>query len=117
MALRLDIEVERRGTCKVVVQVLDSGGVNPRTDLTGWTGALQVRADREPGAELLADGDVTIDTATGVVTGVIASDDTDPVSSWAAGEYDMYIEDPSQTPPERLYLVWGTARFKERVTT
>lgn len=116
MSVRLDIEVERLGTCKVVVAVLDSGGVNPRTDLSGWTGALEVRSDRIPGAELLAAGDVTIDVATGIVTGIIPSDETDPTDAWAAGEYDMYIEDPSQAPPERIYLVWGTARFRERVT-
>lgn len=116
MSARLDIEVERSGTCQVVVQVLDSGGVNPRTDLNGWTGALQVRADRSPDAALLADGDVTIDVATGIVTGVIDRLETDPAIPWAAGEYDMYIEDPGQSPPERLYLVWGTARFRERVT-
>jgi hypothetical protein len=116
MAVRLDIEVERRGTCRVVVQVLDSGGVDPRTDLSGWTGALQVRTDRTPDATLLATGVVTIDTATGVVTGVLPSTQTDPAESWAAGEYDMYIENPAQNPPERLFLVWGRALFRERVT-
>ncbi len=116
MAVRLDIEVERSGTCRVVVQVLDSGGVNPRTDLSGWTGALEVRGDRTPTAQLLATGAVTIDVGTGVVTGVISSAETDPATAWAAGEYDMYIEDPGQSPPERLYLVYGVARFRERVT-
>jgi hypothetical protein len=116
MGVRLDIEVERSGTCRVVVQVLDSGGVNPRTDLNGWTGAFQVRSDRSPDAELLASGTVTIDAATGIVTGVLPTTETDPPIPWAAGEHDMYIEDPSQTPPERIWLTWGTARFKERVT-
>lgn len=116
MSARLDIEVERLGTCKVVVQVLDTDGVTPRTDLNGWTGALQVRSERDPDAALLAEGDVTIDVATGIVTGVIPQTQTDPATGWSAGAYDMYIENPATSPPERLWLTWGAARFKERVT-
>jgi hypothetical protein len=116
MSVRLDIEVERSGTCRVVVQVLDSGGVNPRTDLSGWTGAFQVRTDRAPDADILANGTVSIDTATGIVTGLLSSTETDPVLSWAAGEYDIYIQNPATNPPDRIWLVWGAAKFKERVT-
>lgn len=112
--IRLDLVVERNAGGKVAVRALDSGGVNPRTDLTGWTGLMQVRAEQDSGAELLATGVVTIDTGTAIVTGRITADST-LAMDWETGYYDLFIIDGSD-PTDRECLAWGEATFARRVS-
>lgn len=112
VAVLQDIEVERGGTFELAVAVLDSGGVDPRTDLAGWTGAMQIRERRDPDSTLLATATVTIDTATGVVTATIAASLTETMA-WRSGEYDLKITNGTQV----LWLAKGTARFEQRSTT
>lgn len=112
VAVHQDIVVERGGTFELAVLVLDSDGVDPRTDLAGWTGAMQIRAERDPTSTLLATATVAIDTATAVVTATIADDLTE-VMAWRSGEYDLKITNGTQT----LWLAKGTARFEQRSTT
>jgi hypothetical protein len=113
--VRLDIEVEQNGTFELAVQVLDSGGVDPRTDLAGWGGVLQIRADRDPLATLYASAVVSVDSATAIATATIDADDT-AVMTWRSGEYDFYITD-NGSPAQRIFLCWGSAKFVKRVST
>lgn len=111
VAVRQDLMAEQNGTLSLAVQVLDSGGVNARTDLTGWTGAMQIRETRDAASALLAEATVTIDVATGTVTAVV--DAAELVAEWRSGEYDLVIVKGTEREP----LAWGTVRFRRTVTT
>lgn len=79
-------------------------------DLTGWTGAMQIRDT--PGGTVLAEADVEIDTATGVVTATIAAADTD-TATWRSGVYDLVIDDGAGSLDA---LAEGVARLRPSVT-
>jgi hypothetical protein len=79
-------------------------------DLTGWTGAMQVRATADD-ATILAEADVTIETATGVVTATIPDADT-AAMTWRAGVYDLIITDGTETD----CLAEGDARLRRSIT-
>lgn len=79
-------------------------------DLTGWTGAMQVRATVDAD-DILAEADVDIDEGTGTVTATI--DDTVTAGyTWRAGVYDLVITDGVDTDR----LASGTARCRRGVT-
>jgi hypothetical protein len=111
VAVRQDLQAEQNGTLRFEVQVLDSEGVNPRTDLTGWTGVMQIRASRDIASAVIAQASVTIDTATGVVSAVV--DAASLVTEWRSGEYDLVIVNGTTREP----LAWGTVRFRKTVTS
>jgi len=80
-------------------------------DLTGWTGAMQIRASAE--AEVvLAEADVTIDVATATVTATIPDEDT-ATMTWRSGVYDLIITNGIDVDPP---LVEGAARLRRGVT-
>jgi hypothetical protein len=109
VAVRQDLQAEQNGTLRFEVQVLDSGGVDPRTDLIGWTGVMQIREGRDQDAALIAEATVSIDIASGIVTAVV--DAADLVTEWRAGEYDLVIVNGVDREP----LAWGTVRFRKTV--
>lgn len=112
--INVDFTVARNAGGRIIVQLLDSGGVNPRTDLAGWTGHMQVRAERSPDATLLCEADVEIDTATGTVTGRILPADTE-AADWVTGEYDLLIVNGADDT-DREPLAYGTVSLRESTT-
>lgn len=113
-AVKQDVTIEQGGTFTLSVQVLDSGGVNPRTDLTGWSGEIVIRADRNPTSVELASGAVTVDVATGVATAIIPASTTftlDGANFAGGAQYDMAIDDGG-SPAEVIPLAWGTVFFR-----
>ncbi len=87
----------------------DSGQLVVR-DLTGWTGAMQVRAT--PDSEtVLAEADVSIDVDTGIVTALI-DDAITAEYTWRSGVYDLIITDGVDTDS----LAVGAARCVRGVT-
>lgn len=109
VAVEHDIEVEQGATFEFAVECLEEDGQTPRT-FSGYTGALQIRAERAPDATLLATATVTV--ATGLVTATIA-DDLTAAMDWRAGVYDLKITNGSLS--ERIAR--GNARFTSQVTT
>lgn len=110
-AVEQDIVVEQARTFELSVQVLDPDGVNPRTDLAGYTGAMQVRTARSTTADLLAEADVTIDALTGIVTATI--DHTTTASyTWRSGVYDLYITNGTRVEP----LTYGDVKLRYATT-
>src|SRR5690349_9347393 len=113
-AVKQDVTIEQGGTFTLSVQVLDSGGVNPRTDLTGWSGEIVIRTDRDPLSTLLATGPVVVDVATGVATATIPAATTytlDDTHFAGGAQYDMAIDDGGN-PAEVIPLAWGTVYFR-----
>jgi hypothetical protein len=89
---------------------LDDDQGEPR-DLTGFTGAMQIRASKDdPTSTLLASGTVTIDADDGTATVTIG--DTSAMT-WIAGYYDVVITD-GDGPPERI--LEGRATLRQGVT-
>lgn len=79
-------------------------------DLAGWTGAMQIRLT--PGsAEVLAEAEVDVDAATGIVTATI-DDQVTAGYTWQAGVYDLIITDGIGTDP----LYYGNARLRRGTT-
>lgn len=109
-AVYQEILVEQGGTFTLIIDVLDSGGVDNRTDLAGWAGGFVIRADRDPASVLLATGTVTVDSAAGTATAVL-SDAVTSAAEWSGkAQYDIWIHDASGTEVEPL--AWGPARFR-----
>jgi hypothetical protein len=112
-AIRHNIELYRGGTFTLlvacVVQTAEGGPVEVR-DLTGWTGAMQVRSTVD-GDIVLAEADVEVDVATGVVTAIIEAADTEAMT-WRSGVYDLVITDGIDIEP----LAEGDARLRRLVT-
>jgi hypothetical protein len=79
-------------------------------DLTGWTGAMQVRAT-EDDATVLAEAAVEVDVVNSIVTAVIDADTT-ALYVWRSGVYDLIITDGDEVDP----LVTGVARCTRGVT-
>jgi hypothetical protein len=79
-------------------------------DLTGWTGAMQIRPSATSDT-ILAEAAVTIDVASGTVTATIDDVDTADMT-WRSGVYDLIITDGTETDP----LAAGVARLVRGVT-
>lgn len=105
------ITVEQAATFEIRVQVYESDGETPRSDLAGWTGAMQIRPSADS-ADVLAEADVTINPSTGVVTAAIPASETAGYD-WVSGLYDLIIDDGAGRV-ERI--LQGTARLSRAVT-
>lgn len=101
-----NVEIGQGGSMTVVVEVLEADGT--ASDLTGFTGEMQIRTGYDSDI-VLATGDVEIDD--NMVTGFVAADDLD-AEPWSAAFYDMRIVDGDDVE----YLVRGTVRRFQTVT-
>ena len=112
-AIRHDITIRTRSTFTLSVVCFEQ---DPDTeqlvvrDLTGWTGAMQVRLTADADT-VLAEADVDIDVDTGTVTATIDDDVTEEYT-WRSGVYDLVIRDGLDTEP----LAEGVARCVRGVT-
>lgn len=79
-------------------------------DLTGWTGAMQIRLTADSDT-ILGEADVDIDVDTGIVTATF-DDDVTAGYTWRSGVYDLVIADGIDTDP----LMAGVARCVRGVT-
>jgi hypothetical protein len=112
-ALRYDIALsaDRTFVLRVACKEQDSDTLELEIrDLTGWTGAMQVRDI--PGGAVLAEADVEVDAATGMVTATIAAADTAD-ATWRSGSYDLIIIDGTGFIDP---LVEGVARLRPSIT-
>lgn len=107
-AIEYDLDGDRGGTIRVSVAVTESDGTV--ADLTGYTGEMQARstADSE---DVLAEGTVTVEEDTGLVTGEFAPEETAD-ADWHMAVYDLRITDGSAVE----YLVRGRLRLRPTVT-
>lgn len=109
MTTKYDIVLPHTGTKKLVVNVI--GGP---TDLTGYTGRMQVR-------EYKADTDVLVDVlASNIVVNpltdqvvVTIPDELLAAYTVAQGVYDLYIIGPGG---DRWRVIEGVVRFSQSVT-
>lgn len=79
-------------------------------NLSGWSGAMQVRATGTAAA-VLVEASVSIDVPTGVVTATIDPADTLDVT-WRSGVYDLVITDGAAIEP----IAEGAVRLRQTVT-
>lgn len=113
-AIQRDITLSNGRTFTLTVECVTE---DPEThqlevrDLTGWTGAMQIRATADDTA-VLATATVTINATTGVVTATI-TDDATTTMTWRSGVYDLIITGGSS---ETETLAKGVARFERSVT-
>lgn len=112
-AIEHNITIRTRSTFTLAVACQeidpDTGQLVVR-DLTGWTGAMQVRLTADADATL-AEADVEIDVDTGTVTATIDDDVTEGYT-WRSGVYDLVIADGVDTET----LATGVARCVRGVT-
>lgn len=114
-AIQTDIEIFAGRTYVLPVQCSTE---DPDThelavrDLTGYTGAMQIRATADA-TTVLADAVVVIDTVTGVVTATVEAAET-ASATWRSGVYDLIIMDADDEPIDTL--VTGAARLRRSVT-
>jgi hypothetical protein len=101
-----NIEADQNADIVLTVAVQDDDGT--AADLTGFTGAMQVKASYVD-IDLLAEATVAVDPDNGLVTATVAAADT---LDWTAGYYDLQITDG--THPE--YIARGTIRLRPTVT-
>jgi hypothetical protein len=106
-----NVEIGLGGSITVVVEVLEADGTV--SDLTGFTGEMQVRTSYDS-TVVLATGDVTIGTGDdeGIVTGFVSADDLSLDLTWSAAYYDIRIVDDDDIE----YIVKGTVRRFQTVT-
>ena len=104
-----NLEADQGGTVELPVAVTESDGT--ASDLTGYTGEMQVWSSYASDATLLATAAVDIDEDAGVVTGTIDGADT-LTATWRSGVYDLVIT--NGTTPE--YLARGVIRLRPTVT-
>lgn len=110
-AVRQDVEVVQNATFRFVVNLHDEDD-QPRTDLAGYTGAMQIRAEQDNTSTLIVAATVTIDTGDAQATATIANTVTAGLD-FVAGWYDLHITHASAgTEP----IAWGRARFRRTVT-
>lgn len=113
VAVEHNIIVEQGATLTLAVACFeedpDTGQLAVR-DLTGWTGAMQIRLTADSDT-VLGEADVDVDAVTGVVTATI-DDDVTAEYTWRAGVYDLIITDGIGTDR----LAEGTARCRRGVT-
>ena len=107
----LPIVVEQGATWEVRCQIYESDGATPRSDLAGWSGAMQIRPSADSDT-VLGEADVTINGSTGVVTATLPADDTAGYD-WVTGVYDLIIDNGAGRV-ERI--LQGTARLSRAVT-
>lgn len=113
VAIRQDIQIEQYATFRLPVACMERDPVTDQLvvrDLTGWTGAMQIRLTPES-VDVLATAVVDVDVATGVVTATI-DDVVTATFTWRAGVYDLIITDGVDTDP----LAYGDARVRRGVT-
>lgn len=103
-ATEYNIDAEQDGTITLSVDVVESDGT--ASNLTGYTGSMQVRADYDDVA-VLATATVTISGNT--VTAVVAASAT---GTWSSGYYDLKIASGAVVE----YLVRGTIKLQPTVT-
>ena len=113
-AIHCDIEM---WTGRTFTQSVACAEVDPTTgkavtrDLTGWTGAMQIRPSAGDTATVYATATVTIDVDSGVVTATVADEDT-VAATWRSGTYDLVITDGIEVDT----LTEGTARLRRSTT-
>jgi hypothetical protein len=112
-ALRYDIALsaDRTFVLRVACKEQDADTLELEIrDLTGWSGAMQIRDT--PGGTVLAEADVEVDAATGTVTATVAAADTAD-ATWRSGVFDLIIDDGAGYIDP---LVEGVARLRPSVT-
>lgn len=114
-AIVTNIEIRTRSTFRlpVLCMEVDPTGETDQLevrDLTGWTGAMQVRATEDDDT-VLAEAAVEVDAVNGIVTAVIDATDTAGYV-WRSGVYDLVITDGDEVEP----LASGVARCTRGVT-
>jgi hypothetical protein len=105
---KLDIIIPKGGTYRLVVNVV--GGP---VDLTGYTGAMQIRKYKESD-EVLAEvdtGDIDVDSGNRQVVVTIPSIDT-ATYDFDSGVYDVLLQGPS----DDWRIVEGNVRISGSVT-
>lgn len=103
-----NIEGDRGGTITVTVDVTEADGTP--SNLTGYTGEMQVRATPSSSV-VLATGTVAITALTGRVVGTVAAADTED-AEWHVAHYDMRIMSGAIVE----YVAYGTIRLRDSVT-
>lgn len=112
-ATRLDVMVEERATFELTIDLLDSEG-DPRTDLTGATGAMQIREDRDDTSDLIVAATVEVDASNSQVTATITAAVTAGLD-FTSGWYELRITNQAATRTERV--AHGVATFSRGTTT
>ena len=97
-------------TLRIACKTQEDDGTLSVRDLTGYTGAMQIRSTVDSDA-VLAEADVTIDVATGIVTATIPDEQTVD-ATWRAGVYDLIITDGVDPDP----IAEGDVRLRRSVT-
>lgn len=110
VAVVQDLVVEQGATFEFVVDLLGPTG-QPRTDLAGYAGALQIRESQDVASPLLAEATVTIDSANAQAVATIA-DTVTATYDWDAGWYDLRMDGPTRS--ERVAR--GRATLSRAVT-
>ncbi|WP_213451586.1 hypothetical protein [Rhizomonospora bruguierae] len=108
-AVLRDIVVEQGATFEFMVDLLDENEQR-RTDLAGYTGAMQIR-ERPDATTVLATATVSVDASNAQVTATIPAAITTEFD-WTAGVYDLEITNGART--ERI--AQGKARLSREVT-
>lgn len=103
-----NVEADQGGTIAVTVDVTEADGT--ASNLTGYTGEMQVRTVPSSD-EVLATGTVVITPTTGRVVGTIPASETAD-AEWRAAHYDIRITDGTTIE----YVVRGTIKLRETVT-
>lgn len=103
-----NLEADAGGTITVSVDVTEADG--SASNLTGWTGEMQVRATPDS-EDVLAEGTVAITALTGRVVGTIAASETED-AEWRAAFYDIRITDGTIVE----YVAKGKIQLRETVT-
>lgn len=88
-ATRQDVVVEQGVTFEYTVDLFDADG-QPRTDLGGKTGTMQIRTEQNGASALIATATVTVDTVNSQATATIADSVTASLD-FSAGWYDFDI--------------------------
>lgn len=106
----VDITIPIRGSFRMVVEVVDQD--EQILDLTGYSGAMQIRldpADTDP----VVEATVTINTTTGEVTATLEPSQTQTLD-FAAALYDLRIVDGTGLVVE--YIAKGKASLEPTIT-
>lgn len=104
-AVVYNIEGDQGGTVQVAVEVQEANGT--ASNLTGYTGTMEVLDDYGPDGVVLATGTVSI--SANVVTGTVAGSAT---LDWAAGFYDIRIANGTLVE----YIARGTIKLRPTAT-
>ena len=103
-----NIQATRGETITVTVDVTEADGT--ASNLTGYTGEMQVRATADSDV-VLVEGTVAITPLTGRVVGTILAADTED-AEWRVGVYDLRIMSGAIVE----YVVCGTITLRDSVT-